>query len=277
MCLTSAPIELSNTIIYAAEVLRNGVPVHVLGYQNRLKHGTGGPNAMLLPIPAAAPLSPKNLLDTKALRLEKVLDTYAMLVQPRSRTLTKSVSREPESTYVFESGPYTVVLAPDAGQMYRALEKVPERKRPNLSAALVAKLSILYQGYHFALCCFDESEFRRGESSPPPVFWWYSPQDPDQLFAPAIDAHDGGPPKAGPVRRDHTLIFGTHTKVGSHDTARLFAQVDPSAAWILTGTFSGGNFRSETLNGDFVFPTSLLRASPHYAESGIRVQVPKGL
>src|SRR5689334_18183446 len=67
MCITFHASELSNTKLYAGEARRGDTYVHVIAYQN--KAATKGPNAMILPLPAAVMPGPENVVDTRGFEL----------------------------------------------------------------------------------------------------------------------------------------------------------------------------------------------------------------
>lgn len=256
MCITTSEAYLSKTIVYAGEVLRQGKPVHVMGYQNSVQAEGGGPNAMLLPIPAASPLGPENLVDLRGYR--GVLKDYQEAVKrmkpvPRSFTKGGPAGAASASFQVFESGAYTVALATSAAGIGKALQEVPERKRPKISVSFLLKLGTLYPKWSFALCCFNNGDMQAATTDP--VVWWYEPMDPSKLFAPAIDAHDGNPPKAGQVSRDHTLVFGSYQAESLRPNPWLQERLNKAgdASWLFTSAIVGLDVNEMTPNGDFTF------------------------
>jgi hypothetical protein len=60
---------LSGTRIYAGEARRRGQIVSVLAYQNSAKSIVRGPNAMILPLPAAVMPGRDNVLDTRGYKV----------------------------------------------------------------------------------------------------------------------------------------------------------------------------------------------------------------
>lgn len=250
MCLTTEPARLSNSTLYAAETLHNGKLVHVMGYQNRAENLGNGPNAMILPIPTDAELGPDNVLDTRA--AAHVLEDYAEAIrsQNRSRSLgMKGFGREPDDddVQVFDSGSYTIALSRNAGALLNALDRIPEARRPKANHALFAAFGKLYPDWPLAVCAWD------GTIKAEPLLWWYEPKDPGQLFLPALDAHDGGPPKIGAkVPVDHTLVVGSVTapkgiEVGFRDV--IPAHLRPFLASKVVGTYIAEGM--ELVNGDF--------------------------
>lgn len=206
MCVTARPANLSNTIIYAGEAKVTGVYFHVLGYQNRAANKANGPNAMILPIPSAKPMSPNNIVDTS--KCPNILKAYQTAVaRPVYRSMTKGMSRGiPKGVaQVFDSGMYTVVLAANAMQIPEALGRVAAHKRPSISMELLEAYDRWYQGWPIAVCCFQETAVE-----PDPIVWAYDPLVPDHLFLPTLDAHDGGVPKVNHrIKLDHTFVFGS--------------------------------------------------------------------
>lgn len=269
MCIVlTSETRLSSTIIYAAEVdrPRNG-PVHVLGYQNVVSSGGGGPSAMILPIPARGRLGPENVVDARG--FPDVLRHYEQAVQDmkpalrRSRSLgTKGVSVAAAASYsvTFESGSYTVALADGAAGLRSAVDAVPDRRRPHIPTRFLLTLARLYPKWPLAICCFNQTEVGRME----PILWWYEPREPGILFAPAIDAHGGSPPENVRVPRDHTLAFGSSrsegVRPGLESLRRRLEAVPGEHRWMFTPSVVGSVLEDErtTENGDFVMPAAAL-------------------
>lgn len=287
MCIVlSSESRLSNTIIYAAEVERPGHgPVHVLGYQNVVSSGGAGPSAMILPIPALGRLGPGNVVDARG--FPDVLRHYEQAVQdmkPTFRSLslgTKGAVAAGASSYsvTFESGSYTVALADSAAGLRRAVDAVPDRRRPEIPTNFLLTLGRLYPKWPLAICCFNEAEAGRME----PILWWYRPRAPELLFAPAIDAHDGSPPQDVKVRRDHTLAFGSfrseRVRPGLESLRRRLEAVPGEHRWMFTPSVVGSVLEDErmTENGDFVMQASVLMDEkvPGYVGSDqVRVRNP---
>ena len=206
MCCSAGPAHFSNTILYAAEVHDiEGDPVrHVLGYQNTVENLADGPNAMILPIPAVpGTVSSKNVIDTSD--APNILKDMASLFMPVTRSLghAKSYSAHVE---VFDSGIYTIILAEDARAIPSALKRIRKDKCPSIKKEMFEAYAKWYPGWSIALCCFNN----RDAAKATPMMWWYRPANPDRLFAPAVDAHDGNPPDlSAKVAVDHTVIFGS--------------------------------------------------------------------
>ncbi len=210
MCCSLRPAKLTNTVLYAAETLHAGRIVHVMGYQNKAENKVQGPNAMLLPIPSDAAMGPDNMLDTTAAK--HVLKDYADAVRSHTARLDRSFSkgllgsRNDDRVRVFDKGSYTIALSEDAKSLTAALGRIPENKRPAINQEIFAAYDKFYPGWKMALCAWD------GTIDAEPLMWWYEPKDSSQLFMPALDAHDGKPPKlASQVDLDHTLVIGSVT------------------------------------------------------------------
>ncbi len=278
MCITVAEAELSDTIIYAAEARRpSGEIVHVLGYQNAVTEAKG-PNAMLLPFPAAGTVGRGNLVNAAAFK--GVLGDYEQAVD-RLRPMTKSVGRgigsfgaaatDADAFDVFESGSYTVALVKKASALRAALEVMPEKVRPNITTGMIFTLGKLYPDWPMALCCFEN-----GMSAPEPLFWWYEPRFPDRLFAPGLDAHDGGPPDlARKAARSHTLAFAaleSDHPIDSQLQKQLFA-VPEEHQWLLSARVCGRKINDLTPNGDFVYPLSQIRKRSPYDWGWLPVRI----
>ncbi|MEY4723475.1 MAG: hypothetical protein RLZZ324_988 [Candidatus Parcubacteria bacterium] len=251
MCCTLAPAVLSSTIVYAAEVERQGKRVHVLGYQNTAQNlpsraestlhellgvlsQTGYDarkrsqkdadgfdpfargNAMILPIPALpGTLTPENLVSTE--RCGHVLDDMAEAIRPRTRAtlggpLIGSYSNH-SKVVVFEHDIYTVVLADDARDVTAALASVPEEKRPQLNAEVFNAYAEWYPRWPILVFCFNNAEAARSK----PVLCWYEPVKmfAQSLFIPGLDSHSGAvPPVHHAVQRDHTIVVSAAGMTG---------------------------------------------------------------
>jgi len=196
MCITFREAELSNTKLYAGEARRGDAHVHVIAYQN--KAATRGPNAMILPLPAAVMPGPENVVDTRGFK--RFLDDIHRATERHDFLDLRAAP----GAQVFDVGSYTVVLTASPLAVPEALASVPASKRPAVNALVLDAFEKLYPGWPLAVCCWD------GSFEAEPLLWWYEPRMPDQLFAPALDAHDGQPPRAdAEVRVDHHVAFGS--------------------------------------------------------------------
>ena len=210
MCCSLEPAKLTNTILYAAEALHEGHLVHVLGYQNRAENQFKGPNAMLLPIPSDVAMGPANMLDTTAAK--HILTDYADAVRAHHARRSRSMkgfgadSMDFDEAQVFDKGSYTVALADNAKALTAALARIPSNTRPAVKPDIFAAYDKLYPGWKMALCAWD------GTLEAEPLLWWYEPKNAANLFLPALDAHDGHPPKlASDVDVDHCIVVGSVT------------------------------------------------------------------
>jgi len=271
-CVIESGTELSNTVIYSAEVdhpTEDGVEtVHVLGYQNSVTAYRRGPNAMILPIPALGSLGPANVVDASGFK--DILSEYHQAIEhlkPKQKSFSRSFSLSEDDDEdvlgavafeIIDSGAYTVALSNSAAGLNLALKEVPSNKRPHIPEAFLDELGRLYPEWPIAICCFDMQDMR-GESTDP-IFWWYRPRAgfENTLFAPAIDAHDGRPPRLDNlVRRDHTLIFGSkraeQLRLGAGIGDKLDRMIPAEHRWMFTSGIRGGfiNNGNRTKNGDF--------------------------
>ena len=256
MCITLAPSKMSKTIVSCTETIHpeTGRLIHVAGYQNKAT-SLAGPNAMLLPFPSRVAMGPGNVLDTT--QTKRLLNDYATAVQyDGSRGMTKgfrSRSMSFDSIQVFEAGSFHVVLANNAADIPSAIRFVPANKRPKVNQALFDKYSELYPDadWQFALCCWD------GSVDAEPMLWWYEPKDSSHLFFPALDAHDGLPPKLGArVQVDHTLVVGSTINGMCSPIPVMFRDtipetLKPYVARHVAGTIIGDTYLQ---NGDWRFP-----------------------
>lgn len=187
MCICVAESRMSNTLIYIGEAHKQGQNVHVLAYQNVAINEASTPNAMILPFPSVSPLTEENVIDTRPFK--NFLKDITNATKYKARTLGMvACASTCQEAKVFDVGSYTVVLARHVSQIPKALEFVPEHKRPNISTRFLFNYGKMYKGHSIAVCCWD------GSIEAEPLLWWYVPQNKDILFAPTMDAHNGNPP-----------------------------------------------------------------------------------
>lgn len=256
-----AAAEFSRTILYAG---RRRHPerglVHVLGYQNTAVNLGGGPNAMLLHLPAVS-MTQANFLSTSG--SPDLLDRMVAAMRPFFPAVPGSAAMmgfgRTGTVQVFEHDVYTVLLADDPTLLPAALSRVPERKRPRLDPALMEFYAAFYPGHTLMVCCFDNAEARKAE----PLLVWYEPHDPDVLVAPALDCHTGGPPDlAARVRSDHWVLFGTdEAPEGWGEPVSYASDMPPGLRAYLPERIMGAQFSGwELNNGDFALPHAALLA-----------------
>jgi hypothetical protein len=252
MCLTLRPAKLTNTILYAAETMHQGRIVHVMGYQNRASNQAKGPNAMLLPIPSGADMGPDNMLDTSMAK--SILKDYARTVREAHTRLSRGMSYgadglRSKSVQVFDKGSYTIALAENATDLPHALSRIPDRRRPPIMPDIFAAYDKLYPEWKMALCAWD------GTIDAEPLLWWYEPKDASQLFMPALDGHDGLPPKLGAdVSLDHTLVVGSVAAPAKDGHEVRFTETIPDHLKPFLATKVGGyeiSAGTRMKNGDF--------------------------
>jgi hypothetical protein len=256
MCCTLRPAELSNTVLYAGEAMHEGNLVHVLGYQNRTKNRFNGPNAMILPLPAAGKVGPRNCLETSELKWLMHDLAASIRIERLARSASKSsmLLGSSRAITVFDSGMYTVVLAEDARDIPTALDRVPAEKRPGLNAEIFDAYAKWYPDWPIALCCFESSRTQE----PEPLLWWFEPKDVDVLFAPALDAHDGNAPYLKrDVRVDHSVVFGSDIKPRGAPV-RFRREIPQHVAPFIANRVVGEEFKTMLRNGDFVLPMKRL-------------------
>ena len=259
MCCTLYPAVLSKTVLYAGEAQVDGKLVHVLGYQNTAQNEASGPNAMILPFPTSVHMGPENIVDTS--ECKDVLKTYGnMFKEQHDGRKTRSMgeySVDTDSVQVFDSGNYTVILASSSNhvKIRHALKLVDESRRPDINVDVLKRLGELYPNWPVAVCCFNSAEMVENE----PMVWWYEPKNPDQLFAPALDAHDGGPPDPKAiVQVDHTVVVGSTINPkgkDAHHVSRLTGDVRK----YLANKVEGKKYDNIYLpNGDFIIEKNKL-------------------
>lgn len=267
MCVSLGPAKFSNTILYVGSAVRNGRNVHVLGYQNtaqnlntaenlvtfgRMSGGQGqstaSGNAMILPFPAAVPMSKQNVVDTS--KCPQILKTIAEAVKPMARSSSKGSRSLSFSAPVeiYDTGIYTVVLARDPRDVPAALTLVPIEKRPDLKPEIFEAYAKWYPGWQIQVCCFNNAEAIEAD----PLLFWFEPAFPESYFAPTLDSHTGGVPDLeARVELDHTIAVKAGDQKGSQIA---FTKPVPASVFELLPRFAiGKEFDGTLKNGDFYF------------------------
>lgn len=250
MCVTLAPAKLSRTLVYAGEAVhpQDGRYLHVLAYQNKAVNKAGRANAMVLPIPSKAPLTAQNAVNMVG--YEHVLENMAEPIENMTamRALSLETGKTPE---VFSVGSYTVAIAARAEEAVRAISTLPKAFQPKLNRDIFKAYAQWYPGWPIAICCWN------GKIKPEPLLWWYEPLEPQKLFYPALDAHNGQAPNlTKDVNREHTFLVGSkihpigiNTRVGDLGPAEPFMS---DKAW-------GRVMDGQDLNRDYVVEVPFMR------------------
>lgn len=252
MCLTLQRATLSKTILLGHSIEIDGVTVNVIGYQNQAVNRYWGPNAMILPFPAASRMTQENCIDMS--KAPDVLKEYSRLFLPpatRGISMSKGAMLS-ASVEIFDSGSYTVVLAADATDIPKVLDQLPKNRRPDPHPEIFDAYRLWYPDWPIALCCWD------GEIKAEPLLWWYRPlpEYRDRHFLPGLDGHDGRvpDPTLKSVSVDHTVVLGCLRLNGVSANADRIVRSLPSdiARW-LPSHVCGYRFEERQLaNGDWV-------------------------
>lgn len=224
----------------------------MFGYQNAAVNLAGGPNAMLLHLPARS-VSQAQFLPLG--RADRVLHDMVEAVTPVSAGPTlRAMDWMGEDTdamvEVFQHDIYTVVLAESAEYIPAALERVEPRKRPALNSALFEFYADLFPDYPVALCCFDNADAAEAK----PLMLWYEPLDPDRLVVPAVDCHTGAVPDlSADVLTDHWVIFGSDYAGRGWGEPVQYSDDKPRRKLLdfLPSRVMGWHFGESLPNGDF--------------------------
>lgn len=264
MCVTSGPAKLGKTIISISEkvVGQQQRLVHVLGYQNSPTNLSPGPNAMLIHFPTKSHMTPANVLDTKGCK-KLLTDMVAAQYPPQEGVTRGGLSHLFSKAYVFESGIYTIVLAPKAELVYEALSRVPADKRPNISKELLQFYAQNYPGWPIALCCFNSKQSEEAD----PLMWWYEPMDTSTFMLPGIDCHTGGVPDyRSQITRTPMLIFGSdHFPSGVGHKVNYTDNIPDQTRLFLPKKVFVVSFREKTRNGDYILPRADVYQGNEYA------------
>jgi hypothetical protein len=217
---------------------------------------------MLLPIPSEEPMGPDNMLDTSSAK--HILQDYADTVRIHTARLsrgrafgTRLEARDFDEVQVFDKGSYTIALAENARDLTGAVGRIPAKRRPKVNAAIFEAYDKFYPRWKMALCAWD------GTIDAEPLLWWYAPMDRASLFMPALDAHDGLPPKLGAtVEVDHTLAFGSVLAQNNKDgwPVRFRDELPAHLKPFLATSIRGIESKSPLVNGDFTAQLSKIHS-----------------
>ncbi len=251
MCITIGPARLEKTILLANSVELDGRTINVIGYQNVATNQDHGPNAMVLPFPAATPMTQANCIDVSG--HPDLLKRYAALVpREQTRSMSRGLTLSAKSAAeVFDSGSYTVVLASDATAIPEAIDRVPAHRRPRLHPELFDAYGLWYPGWSVALCCWD------GTIEAEPLLWWYEPlpEFVHRHFLPGLDGHDGRvPDPSGGADVDHVIVVGSHERDHLPLAREILDSVPSSIGRFLPVNVRGGRIHRRMANGDWVLP-----------------------
>jgi len=243
---TSSFVQFDDTILYGAVVPNPAGDIeHILAYYNKVSvgqgksvaedhdpgahhaavqqqatllggaarqkgnNGDGRGNAMLFAVPAIpATMSAKNLIPVAA--IPQFMKDYKLAISPRLRGgenfFLSLDSPAPGAVVVkgFDDGIYDVVIASSGARTIPSvLDQVDAAKRPVVNQWLYAELDIAYPNFTFVLFCFSESRGAQAGCA----MMRYTPMDPDQLYLPGLDGHQGFIER-GEVSLFHTLVVG---------------------------------------------------------------------
>lgn len=204
MCVAMDRADFKGAIAFGGEVSRER---HLLGYQNSAI-SYSGPNCMLLHVPMKGRLTAANLIPTTHAPnfLQDMAKSLESLDPPLRgsrgvRTLRNSTAS------IVPYGACDMVLANSASDIYDALEFVDPEKRPKANETLLSWFDHRRPGFGFLLPCFNNNveEFKH------PILVEYTPKNPDMLFVPGLESHNGRPPVLGDRGhpRDFKVVFGS--------------------------------------------------------------------
>lgn len=247
--------ELTGTRLYVGEAYWDYDLVHVLAYSNTAK--TAGPNAMILPLPAAEMLTAENLIDTRS--FPGFLNDIA---EATKEQVDGGLDYDRNEIEIVEVGSYTVVLASNAKQVPAALERVMPHRRPALNEEVVASFEKNYPGCPLTVCCWD------GTIEAEPLLLWYKPLHKEVFFAPSLDAHDGKAPRKELVKVDTIVSFGStllqpvdlrnYPRFGR--SVRYEDKIPAEVQQLLPKYAVGTRLERELPNGDFYYSREVLRS-----------------
>lgn len=253
MCITVSPAEMHNTKVYAGISSLDNKDVHVLCYSNKVK--SKSPNAMILPIPTQS-LTKQNIIDTT--NFSNFLDIISKNSFHKTKGFSKGFSDElllssRRSIEVFESGSYSCIIADNANDISKVFHLLPEKKRPTIKDELISFFADNYPDnkWKFLCCCWE------GQIEPEPIMIYYTPSNPEVVYLPMLDSHDGSAPKDQIVKTDHTVMFGLSN---TEDNITYYNNLIPDKVKSLLPTTSiGKHIPRVKNNGDLYVESKVLK------------------
>ncbi len=260
MCIAAHQAQFTGTNIYFNANLKHPKKglVAAMAYSNKAENRHGGPNAMLLTVPAEEFIEPEDFINVSA--CPHILDDMREALTPRTRGMlsasSDSYSKGIGRIAVFEYGIYTVVSADDPLDMPRALLEVPEEKRPTIPESIWEFLKQKRPNDKVILPCFTGN----GNDT---IFFIYKPiLENGGYRLPGLDAHDGTAPRPGKVAVDTWILLGADNLAGAsavYYQDNLTADIAPYLAKKVVGR----HFTGEYDNGDYVLTPGLLSYLGH--------------
>lgn len=221
------------------------------------KAATG--NAMILPIPDA--VGNIEVIDTTS--CPNFLKDIRSALTPRSRGGLRRGSfgsDSAKSVRIIEFDVYTIVIAKSAKELAKVIKSdaISEDRRPALNDEIFKAYAKWYPNWAIAVCCFSNTDAQRAK----PLLFSYEPtkqDDPDYLFVPTLDAHDGKAPDLNAsVDVDHTIFVATPGMSDSHGMTVFYSDpaIELGVAELLPRKVMGKVVSGKYRNGDVVFKCS---------------------
>lgn len=200
--MTVGPATAWDTVLYAGDGFHPQTKryIHVLGFQNRVINDFHRANAVLLPVPAGAPLGPENLLQVP----EWVLEDRANAIRQMDPNRALALPRVVRGGSTVQRGRYSVAIASRVSDALEAIETLPPEHRPPVDRAALAAYAKWYEGWPLVIGAWT------GRMESEPLVLWYEPLKPQRLFLPSLVAPAGGVPRPlEAVPWDHALLIGS--------------------------------------------------------------------
>ena len=265
MCITLEPAKLSKTKILS---FRKDDGNHILAYANKVKNTSGKPNAMILPVPGT--LSSGMFYNTKD--YNNFLDDIEKAITPRTRglSMTKGISIGVED---FTLGMYRILISKNIYSIKEVLDSMGDDERPELSEDMYNFFATNYDSWSFVICCFQGDK----EISAQPIMFEYVPFDPNILYFPGVDAHNGNAPVLGEnVDVDHTLMtVDLYAYRSNYKVDNIFSQKEKLPVFLLNH-YAGIQLDDTLPNGDWYLDIRDIIYDPINRQSFERLQTYPG-
>jgi len=220
-------------------------------------------NAMILPIPDA--VGNIELIDTTT--CPNFLKDIRSALTPRTRGGLRrggSFGADAKSVRIIEFDVYTIVIAKSAKDLAKVIKSdaISDDRRPALNDDIFKAYAKWYPNWAIAVCCFSNTDAQRAK----PLLFSYEPtkqDDPDYLFVPSLDAHDGKVPDLNArVDVDHTIFVATQDMSEDRAMTVFYSdpEIAPGVAELLPRKVTGKVINGQYRNGDIVFKCSDLKA-----------------
>lgn len=196
MCITSKNASLTKTKILSFKKDDGSV---FLSYSNEVINLDNGKNCMILPIPGK--VLEERFYDTANYNsfMNYIGDRTVISEFLTFGIKSKGITRGLKSLSAIEVGMYNVHIV----ALQEEFDELNEKYNLGISQSLISFFLKHYKGFQFVCCLFDSNKKMDAQ----PIAFDYIPTNPNVLFYPSMDSHDGSVPVDREfVAVDHFII-----------------------------------------------------------------------